>query len=122
MQTKSHGSKSQMNRRRAAQAAAVLLSCAHLTDAQIIDRSPQVTMNNGFLRGEFRSGFVSEPNFNDSTRIGDLIRAGQLYLSLQDAIALALENNLDLELQRFGVRMATTDTYRAKGGGTLRGV
>ncbi|HEX4275449.1 MAG TPA: TolC family protein [Bryobacteraceae bacterium] len=86
------------------------------------DRSPQVVWNSGFLRGEFRPGFVSSSDFRDSTRIGDLIRAGQLYLSLQDAIALALENNLDLELERYGVRMATTDTYRAQGGGVLRGV
>jgi outer membrane protein len=111
-----------MNKRRAAQAAAVLLTCTQIAGAQVIDRSPRVTMNTGFLRGEFRPGFVTEPNFRDSTRIADLIRAGQLYLSLQDAIALALENNLDLELQRFGVRMSTTDTYRALGGGTVRGV
>jgi outer membrane protein TolC len=45
-----------------------------------------------------------------------------MYLSLQDAIALALENNLDLELQRYGIRAAETDTLRAQGGGLLRGV
>ena len=86
------------------------------------DRQPQVIWNSGFLRGEFRSGSVSEPGPRDTPRIRDLIRAGQLYLSLQDAIALALENNLDLELQRYAVRMGATDTYRAQGGGTLRGV
>jgi outer membrane protein len=86
------------------------------------DRSPKVVWNSGFLRGDFRPGSVSGSDFRDSTRIGSLIRAGQLYLSLQDAIALALENNLDLELERYGVRMANTDTYRAQGGGTLRGV
>ena len=86
------------------------------------DRSPKVVWNSGFLRGDFRPGSVSDSDFRDSTRIGSLIRAGQLYLSLQDAIALALENNLDLELERYGVRMANTDTYRAQGGGTLRGV
>jgi outer membrane protein len=59
---------------------------------------------------------------NDSARIRDLIRGGQMYLSLQDAIALALENNLDLELQRYGLRIAETDTLRASGGGILRGV
>ena len=87
-----------------------------------IDRSPQVTMNSGFPRKEFKPGSVSSTDFHDSTRIDSLIRAGQLYLSLQDAIALALENNLDIELERYGVRMAGTDTYRAQGGGSLRGV
>ena len=65
---------------------------------------------------------VSAPDERDSPRIESLIRDGNLYLSVQDAIALALENNLDLELERYGVRMATTDTYRAEGGGVLRGV
>jgi len=79
-------------------------------------------MNTGFPRKEFRPGTVSQSDDRDSARIGDLIRAGNLYLSLQDAIALALENNLDLELERYGVRMAAADTVRAEGGGTLRGV
>lgn len=79
-------------------------------------------MNAGFPRNEFRPGTVSESVMRDSTRVHDLIRDGQLYLSLQDAIALALENNLDLELERYGRRMAATDTYRAQGGGTVRGV
>jgi outer membrane protein len=86
------------------------------------DRSPQITINSGFPRKEFRPGGVSEPVMLDSPRIGNLIRDGQLYLSLEDAISLALENNLDLELERFGVRMGNTDTLRAQGGGTLRGV
>jgi len=86
------------------------------------DRSPKVVWNSGFLRGEFRPGSVSDTDPRDTPRIRDLIRAGQLYLSLQDAISLALENNLDLELERYALRMGATDTYRAMGGGTLRGV
>ena len=61
-------------------------------------------------------------SFENSGRIHDLIRSGNLYLSLSDAIALALENNLDIELQRFSIPVADTDVLRAKGGGTLRGV
>jgi len=45
-----------------------------------------------------------------------------MYLSLPDAIALALENNLDIETQRFLPRIAQTDIQRAKGGGLLRGL
>ncbi len=50
------------------------------------------------------------------------MRAGQLYLSLDDAIALALENNLDIELERFLPKIADTDLLRARGGGLLRGL
>ena len=51
-----------------------------------------------------------------------LIRAGNLYLSLQDAIALAIENNLDVQWDRLNAPISQTDTLRAKGGGTLRGI
>lgn len=61
-------------------------------------------------------------NFQYSSRILELMRAGQLYLSLADAIALALENNLDIELERYLPRIAQTDIERAKGGGLLRGL
>ena len=40
-------------------------------------------------------------NLQNSPRIHELMRAGNLYLSLQDALALAIENNLDIELQRY---------------------
>src|SRR3954447_6364309 len=86
-----------------------------------LDRSPTVTYGSG-VRGAYQPGTVSPYNPADSARIHDLIRAGQLYLSLNDAIALALENNLDLEVQRYGVRLAGTDVLRAEGGGVLRGV
>jgi outer membrane protein len=65
---------------------------------------------------------VAPVNFQNSDRIFDLMRAGQLYLSLADAIALALENNLDIETQRYLPRIARTDIQRAKGGGLLRGL
>lgn len=65
---------------------------------------------------------VSQIPMQNSNRIGSLMRAGQLYLSLQDAIALALENNLDVELQRLSPAIADTDVLRARGGGLLRGV
>ena len=40
-----------------------------------------------------------------------LLRAGRLYLSLQDAVALALENNLDIELQRYGPRSGGSGSF-----------
>jgi outer membrane protein len=61
-------------------------------------------------------------DFSDSTRFHDLVRAGNLYLSLQDALALSIENSLDIELQRYGLDVADTDLLRAKGGGVVRGL
>ena len=61
-------------------------------------------------------------NLQNSSRIHDLMRAGNLYLSLQDALALAIENNLDIELQRFSLPQGDTELLRSQGGGTLRGL
>jgi outer membrane protein len=102
--------------------ALALFLSALLCSAQSPDRTPQVSMNKGFPRHVYKPGDVSLTNFADSPRMDNLVRAGNIYLSLQDAIALALENNLDLELERYGVGMAATDEYRAEGGGVLRGV
>lgn len=50
------------------------------------------------------------------------MRAGKIYLSLQDAIALALENNLDIASVRYGGLIAQQDLNRARSGGLLRGI
>jgi outer membrane protein len=80
----------------------------------------------GFVRNSFISPYQAKPvppvNLQNSQRIFDLLRAGQLYLSLADAIALALENNLDIEVERYLPRIAQTDIQRSKGGGLLRGL
>ena len=60
-------------------------------------------------------------NLTNSGRIGSLLRAGRLS-AVQDAVALALENNLDIELQRYGPRIAETDLLRTQAGGVARGV
>ncbi|MBZ5611423.1 MAG: TolC family protein [Acidobacteriia bacterium] len=61
-------------------------------------------------------------DMRSSARIRQLLRAGNIYLSLNDAIALAIENNLDIELQRYALPSADTEILRAKGGGLLRGL
>src|SRR5260370_18783414 len=90
------------------------------------DRTPQIRSSNSTffsrLGSSYRAQEVSPVNFQNSQRIFDLMRAGQLYLSLDDAIALALENNLDIELERFLSKIAETDLLRAHGGGLLRGL
>jgi outer membrane protein len=73
--------------------------------------------------GPYVAKRVPPPDFQNSPRIYSLIRAGNLYLSLSDAIALALENNLDIEVQRFWLPIAASDLLRAKGGAvSLRGI
>jgi len=59
---------------------------------------------------------------NNSKRLHDLLRAGRLYLTVQDALALAIENNLNLEIDRYGPLLAQSALERQKAGGPLRGV
>src|SRR3954454_3711441 len=65
---------------------------------------------------------VPPPNFSNSPRIDQVIRDGKIYLSMSDAIALALENNLDVAIARFNLSIADTDILRSKAGASLRGV
>ena len=57
-----------------------------------------------------------------SARLQSLVRDGKLYLSARDAISLAIENNLDVEIERYNLILADTDRRRAEGGGNLRGI
>ncbi len=65
---------------------------------------------------------VEPPALTDSASLAQLIRDGKLQLGLQDAIALALENNLDIAIQRYNPRIAETDILRTKAGGAARGL
>jgi outer membrane protein TolC len=65
---------------------------------------------------------VAKPDLSNSKRLNQLIRDGRLYISLQDAIDLALENNLDLAIARYNLPIADTDILRTKAGGFFRGV
>lgn len=65
---------------------------------------------------------VPEPVLTNSSRLDRLIRDGKLYLSLKDAIDLALENNLDLAIARYNLPIADTDLLRTRAGGSFRGV
>ena len=58
----------------------------------------------------------------DSDRLSQLITGNTLFLTLRDAIDLAIENNFDMEIQRFDHEFALTDIMRSQGGGLLRGV
>jgi outer membrane protein len=65
---------------------------------------------------------VAAPVFSNTPRIQGLVKDGKIYLSLSDAIALALENNLDLAIARYNLSIADTDILRAKAGTSIRGV
>jgi len=58
----------------------------------------------------------------NSGRLGNLVRAGMLYLTVQDAIALALENNIDIEVARYNPILSEWQLERSQAGGALPGV
>jgi outer membrane protein TolC len=70
----------------------------------------------------YRPATVAAPDLANSSRLDTLIHDGVLELSLNDAIALALENNLDLAIARYNIPIAQADVLRTKAGGIFRGV
>ena len=60
---------------------------------------------------------VEEPMLTNSTRIDQLMQDGKLMLSLDDAISLALENNLNINIARFVPWIQQTQLLKAKAGG-----
>jgi outer membrane protein len=64
---------------------------------------------------------IPEARLSNSARLHSLIRDGELRLSVADAIALALENNLDIAVARYNIGYSQTDILRTKGGGAARG-
>ncbi len=87
-------------------------------------RVPDYTRTSWFpnVAGPYSSPLVPEPRMSNSERVHSLMRDGKLFLSVEDAIALALENNLDIAVARYGPAFAQTDIVRAKSGGATRGV
>ena len=65
---------------------------------------------------------VPEPVLTNSPHLDQLMRDGKLYLSLKNAIELALQDNLDLAIARYNLPIANTDILRTKAGGFFRGV
>jgi outer membrane protein TolC len=65
---------------------------------------------------------LPQPSLGNSPRIDSLMRDGRIYLSIDDAVALTLENNLDLEIARYNLNIADADLLRAKSGASILGV
>jgi outer membrane protein TolC len=76
----------------------------------------------GFLTRPYQAGTVPPIRLDNSSRLASLLRAGNLYLTAQDVVALAIENNIDVEIQRYGPLLQKEVLLRAQGGGVLRSV
>ncbi len=99
--------------------AASLLSIASLTWAQ--DIAP-VRPSAPVIIRPYLAVTVPPVHLANSARLSELVRAGMLYLTAQDAIALALENNIDIEVSRYNPFISQWNLERAQAGGALPGV
>jgi outer membrane protein len=70
----------------------------------------------------YKSKELAQPQFANSPRIDSLLHEGKIYLSIDDAVALTLENNLDLDIARYNLNIADTDYLRSKSGANILGI
>jgi outer membrane protein len=69
----------------------------------------------------YLSTSIAPPKVFNSPRLADLLRNGKIYLSLSDAIMLALENNFDIAIARYNLNISDTDIVRSRAGASLLG-
>jgi outer membrane protein TolC len=102
----------------------LLLACLCLPAAaqNEIRIDPPAQQRLGWLTKDYRQRTVPAIDLNNSPRLETLVRAGNLYLTAPDVVALAIENNLDVEVQRYGPLLAKEVLRRAQSGGALRSV
>jgi|ERR1051325_3884705 outer membrane protein TolC len=102
----------------------ILLACSFLISPSSAQRLPFVVEKPKapIIWRPYKRPTVPPVQLTNSDRIHALIRAGKLYLTVQDAIAVAIENNLDLEVDRYGPLIADWNLERLQAGGPLRGV
>jgi outer membrane protein TolC len=109
---------------------AVPLATTSLEAQQAATQRPAQTASLDFTRGRafpnifapYGNPVVPDPRMTNSELVHSLIRDGKLQLSVDDAIALALQNNLDIAVQRYNIAFAQTDLLRAQAGGATRGI
>ena len=101
-------------------------SCQEARGTSARDESTRFDYSNSHsfprLSYPYTAPILAGPRLDNSGRLQDLIVDGKLRLTLDDAIALALENNLEIAVTRYDLPIAQTDLLRAKGGGATRGV
>ena len=90
---------------------------------------PYADQNYAFGKRQWPNPFViyaprtiPQVNVTNSPRVDQTLKDGKFYLSLNDAIALALENNLDIGIQRYNLSIADTDVLRTSSGAIALGV
>src|ERR1700722_20060052 len=98
-----------------------LLATAHASAQSEISVQPPAR-GVRWLTRPYQARRVPEIRLTNSPRLNDLIRAGNLYLTASDVVALAIENNIDVEVQRYGPLLNQEVLLRAQGGGALRSV
>ena len=89
------------------------------------DTGRDYTHLNGLLPNPihlYKGTDVPEPRLVNTPQLDQLLRDGKIYLSLSDAVMLALENNFDIAIARINLDIADTDILRARAGSGLRGV
>src|SRR5690349_19623395 len=96
----------------------LLVAAPGLFSQQLNDRGPRLTIErdhwySGFTRN-YQPKYVPPISISNSGRADSLIRAGNLYLSLSDAIALALENNIDIEVSRYSYPLSDAALLAAR--------
>jgi outer membrane protein TolC len=102
--------------------AAALTGCfAQLICAQQAGIAPVRPVGPIYKR-PYMEASVPPVRLGNSARLASLIRAGKLYLSPHDAVALALENNIDIEVARYQPLMLEWQLERSEAGGALPGV
>jgi outer membrane protein TolC len=98
--------------------ACVFWQQANAQDLPIVVRRPKAPV----IVRPYIGAEVPPVREHSHARLHSLIRAGALYLTVQDALGLAIESNLSLEVNRYGPLIADWQLQRAQAGGVLRGV
>ena len=102
----------------------VFVVCSLVTSQLSAQQSPQTVekAHVTILVRPYLPTSIPPAQLKNSNRLHELVRGGKLYLTVQDAIALAIENDLDLEVDRYGPLNVEWNLKRAQAGGPLRGV
>src|ERR1700736_3426288 len=102
-------------------AVCIAMTCFAQTPEVSIENPKPVRIVGPLLRPfHFERRIVSPAVLSNTPRLESLVRGGNLYLSVQDVIALAIENNIDIAVQRYSPFLAREVLRRAEGGGLLR--
>src|SRR5579872_1165115 len=105
-----------------ASAAGLMAQTGAQTEVSIDMPKPQPVVGRFLKPFHLEKRIVPPPKLANTPRLEQLVRGGNLYLSVQDVIALTLENNLDIAVQRYSPFLARENLRRAESGNILRPV